>query len=92
MRFIKRRRTKFAAAVVGVLAMAIVASRQLYLSVLFSSPQHLSSAQGGGYHLWLALGALLMTCVASGLTYFFFLSSGDDWIRLRAAERKLALD
>jgi hypothetical protein len=85
MRLIKRRRTKFVAAVVGVIAMTIAASRQLYLSVLFGSSPDLASAPGGKYHLWLALGALLMTCVASGLTFFFFISSEDKGSGLRAA-------
>ena len=85
MRFIKSRRTKFVAAVVGVIAMTLVASRQLYLYLLAGHASSFPGAQGGRYHLWLMLGALLMTCVAGGLTFFFFLGSQDEGGGLRGA-------
>lgn len=85
MRFINSRRTKFVAAVVGVVAMTVAASRQLYLYLLAGHASGLAGAQGGRYHLWLALGALLMTCVAGGLTFFFFLGPEDERIGPRDA-------
>jgi hypothetical protein len=83
MRFIKSRRTKFVAAVVGVIAMTVAASRQLYLHLLNANGS--PGAQGSRYHLWLALGALSMTCVASALTFFFFLGPEDGGGGLRDA-------
>ena len=85
MRFINSRRTKFVAAVVGVVAMTVAASRQLYLYFLVNQANGSPGAQGGRYHLWLALAALLMTCVAGGLTFLFSLDSGDEGGGLRDA-------
>ena len=76
MRYIKMRKTKFVAAVVGLLVMAIAASRQLYLWVIFRNPQGLLDTQGGRYHLWLAIGALAMACISAGFMFFFFLYDG----------------
>lgn len=73
MSYIKKRQTKFVAAVVGMLVMAIIASRQLYLFLVFRNGQGLLDTQGGRYHLWLAGGATLMACLAGGLMFLFFL-------------------
>ena len=83
MRYIKKRRTKFLAAVVGVLVMAIAASRQFYLFVVFRNAQGLLDTQGGRYHLWLAIGAVLMACIAGGFMFFFFLCHDDKGNDLR---------
>ena len=85
MRFIKCRRAKFVAAVVGVIVMTIATSRLLYMFLLSGHSAGLSGAAAGRYHLWLALGALLMTCVAGGLTFFFFLGSEDKLMEPRTA-------
>ena len=66
------------AAVVGVIALTVVASRQLYLYLLAGHTDGFPGAQGGRYHLRLALGALLMTCAASALTFFFSHGSEDE--------------
>lgn len=76
MSYIKKSQTKFVAAVVGMLVMAIIASRQLYLFVVFRNQQGLLDTQGGRYHLWLAGGATLMACLAGGLMFLFFLGRG----------------
>ena len=78
MSYIKKSQTKFVAAAVGMLAMAILASRQLYLFVMFRNPQGLLDSQGGRYHLWLAMGAILMGCVAACLMFLFFLGHGKS--------------
>ncbi|HMF57865.1 MAG TPA: hypothetical protein VK619_16095 [Pyrinomonadaceae bacterium] len=74
---IRKRETKFVAAIVALLVMAIVASRQLYLFVVFRDAQGLLYIQGGRYHLWLAIGATLMACIAGGLMFFTFLYHDD---------------
>jgi hypothetical protein len=77
MRYIKNRQAKFVVAVVGVIVMAIVASWQFSLFVMFGNSQgHFPDIQGGRYHLWLAASAALMACIASGLMFFIF--SYDD--------------
>ena len=52
--------SKFVAAMVALLAMAVIASRQMFLSL---------SAAGGSSHLWLALGAGITACIAGGLMF-----------------------
>ena len=79
MRYIKQRQTKFVVAVVGVMMMAIVASRQLFLFVVFRNAQGLLDAAGGRYHLWLAVGAVLMGCIAGGFVFFFFCDGDQGW-------------
>ena len=65
--------TKFVAALIGLLAMAIVASRQLFLFTVFRSPQGFQDLQGGRYHLWLAMSAGITACITGGLMFHFFL-------------------
>ena len=47
---------------VGLLAGAI-AVWQFYLFVVFKDSQGSLDVQGGGLHLWLAIGAAVVTCV-----------------------------
>lgn len=62
--------TKFVAALVAVLAMALIASRQLFLAVVTSDPSGLSTL--GRSHLWLALGAAILAFLAGFLMFRFF--------------------
>ena len=73
MKYIKKSQKQFVAAVIGMLVMAIIASRQLYLFVVFRNEQGLLDPQGRRYHLWLAAGAILMAAIAAGLMFLFFL-------------------
>jgi hypothetical protein len=52
--------SKFVAALVALLAMATLASRQIFLSL---------SAADRSFHLWLALGAGITACIAGGLMF-----------------------
>lgn len=63
--------TKFVMSLVGLVAMLLVASRQLFLFVVMKDPSGLSIA-GGNSHLWLAAIAGIIACVAGGLMFFFF--------------------
>jgi hypothetical protein len=63
--------TKFAMALVGLVAMLLVASRQLFLFVVMRDPSALSTT-GRGPHLWLAAIAGVIACVAGGLMFYFF--------------------
>ena len=64
--------SKFVAAVLGLLIMAIVASRQLFLFTVLRDAQGLLDAQGGRYHLWLALSASIAACTSAALMFYFF--------------------
>jgi hypothetical protein len=56
---------------VGLVAMLLVASRQLFLFVVMRDPLGLSIA-GGRSHFWLAAIAGFIACVAGGLMFYFF--------------------
>ena len=64
--------TKFAAAVIGLLLMAIVASRQLFLFAVVRDAQGLLDSPGGKYHLWLAVSAAIAACIAGSFMFYFF--------------------
>ena len=64
--------SKSVAAVVGLLVMAVVFSRQLFLFTTFRDPQGFVDPQGGRYHLWLSLFAAAMACIAGALVFYFF--------------------
>lgn len=76
MQYVKPSTPKFVAASVAVVALALAASRQLYLFVAYRNAEGLTAAQGGEYHLWLAAGAALAASVAAVLMFFFFLGLG----------------
>ena len=63
--------SKFVAALVGLLLMALVISWELFLFVLMREPSSVSTAAGRS-HAWLALGAGLTACIAGSLMFRFF--------------------
>jgi hypothetical protein len=63
--------TKFVMALVGLLSMSIVASRQLFLFAVLRDTSDLSIA-GGRLHFLLALIAGATACLAGGLVFRFF--------------------
>lgn len=65
--------SKFVAASISLLIMAIFAGRQLFLFTVFRSQQDFLNSPGGRYHLWLALSAGISACIAGGLMFHFFL-------------------
>ena len=63
--------SKFVAAVIGLLVMAVVASRQLFL---FTAGDTLGvDSPGGRYHLWLAVGSGIAASIAGALMFHIFL-------------------
>jgi hypothetical protein len=76
MKYIKPSLSKFVAAAVVMTALAIAASRQLSLFVTFRNANGLLDAQGGRFHLWLGVGAILMASVAACLMFLFFMGRG----------------
>jgi len=74
--------SKFVAALVALLAMAIIASRQVFLSVVTRDPAGLSTV-AGRTHLWLALGSCLTACIAGILmARFFGLHEKNKWSKV----------
>ena len=62
---------KFVMALVGLVAMLLFASRQLFLFVVVKDPTGLSVTDGSS-HLWLAAIATVIACIAGGLMFYFF--------------------
>lgn len=52
------------------LAMAAIAIWQFSLFVAFKDSQGFLDAQGGALHLWLAIGAAVMTCLCAFVGIF----------------------
>lgn len=55
--------------VVG-LVMAAIATWQFYLFVAFKNSQGFLETQGGTLHLWLAIGAAIVTCLCAFMGIF----------------------
>ena len=62
--------SKSVAAVVGLVVIALLFSRQLFLFTVFSDPQGLDP-HGGKYHLGFSLMAAVFACVAAALMFYF---------------------
>ena len=75
------RNPKFLVALLCLLVLAIVASRQLFLFTVI--PRGLMDPSGGRDHLWFALSAATMACIAGGLMILFFLRQDTNkWSKL----------
>jgi hypothetical protein len=74
--------SKFVAALLALLAMAIIVSRQVFLSVVTRDPSGLSTG-AGRTHLWLALGACISAGIAGILMFRFFgLHEKNKWSKV----------
>lgn len=62
---------KFVMALIGLVTMLLIASRQLFLFMVPGESSGVNIA-GDGSHLWLAATAGVIACVASGLMFYFF--------------------
>lgn len=66
------------AAVIGVTSIAAIAIWQFYLFVTFKNAQGLVDVQGGTQHLWWAISAALMACLAGFLVFSVFVRYDKD--------------
>ena len=66
------------AAVLGVLMIVAVAIWQFYLFATFKDAQGIVDVQGGTHHLWWAIGAALMACLAGIFVFSVFLRYDSD--------------
>ena len=64
MSSIKKSMTNGLIATAMVAALAVIAAWQFYLFATFRNSQGVFDAGGGTIHLWLALGAAVVACVA----------------------------
>lgn len=70
---IRKSLTNVLSAVVGVMLIAAIAVWQFYQFVTFKNSHGLVDVQGGTIHLWLAIGAALIACLAGFLVFSVFL-------------------
>ena len=60
------------------LVMAAIATWQFYLFVAFKNSQGFLEAQGGTLHLWLAIGAAVMTCMCAFVVIFRSINKPEE--------------
>lgn len=74
--------SKFVTALVGLLLMALIVSREFFLFVEMRDAAGLSTA-GARVHLWLALVAGISACIAGSLMFrFFSRSEKNKWSKV----------
>ena len=74
---------KFVTALVGMLGMVLIASRQLFLFAVPGDALASVDSNAGRYHLWLSLGAGIAASGAGALMFYFFaLHETKKWARL----------
>lgn len=64
--------SKFVMALIGLVAMAIVVSRQLFLFTVFRNPLSFVDSQAARPHLWIAMGAGIAASISGILMFYFF--------------------
>lgn len=75
--------TKFVTALVGMLGMVVIASRQLFLFAVSGTTLDSLDSSAGRYHLWLALAAGIAASSAGALMFrFFTLHETKKWARV----------
>lgn len=70
---IRKSLTNVLLSVIGVIAIAAIAVWQFYLFATFKTSHGVLDVQGGAIHLWLAVGAVLVACLAGFLVFSVFL-------------------
>ena len=75
---IRKSRTSVTAAIIAVMTFITLAIWQFYMFITFRSPEGTISIQGGTQHLWLAIGAALIACLAGFFVFSVFLRYDRD--------------
>jgi hypothetical protein len=65
----RKNSTKMIGAILGIMALAVLAVWQFYLFVTFKDQNGAIATQGGTSHLWWAIGMALLSCVASFVVF-----------------------
>lgn len=71
--YIRKSLTNVLSAIIGVIVIAAVAIWQFYLFVTFKTLHGVVDVQGGAIHLWLAIGAATLACLAGFFVFSVFL-------------------
>ena len=69
---IRKSLTNVLVAVVGLMSLAVIAIWQFYQFVTFKDSQGLVDVQGGTHHLWWAISAAFVACLAGFLVFSVF--------------------
>jgi len=69
---IKKSPKNLYAAIIVLISIAAIAIWQFYLFATFRNTQGLVDVQGGTHHLWWAIGAALVACLAGVFVFSVF--------------------
>ncbi len=75
---IRKSSTSVLTALIGVIALVMLAVWQFYLFVVFKESSGIANAPGGMLHLWLAIGITLIACVGGFFVFSVFLRHDRD--------------
>lgn len=78
MSYVKKSMRGVVVALIGVTALVAVAVWQFYLFVNFTGTNGILDAQGGRTHLWVAIVAAVLACLASFFVFSVFLRYDRD--------------
>ena len=78
MSHIKKSLTSVTAAILAVMSFTTIAIWQFYMFISFRNAEGTMSMQGGTHHLWLAIGAALIACMAGFFVFSVFLRHDRD--------------
>jgi heme/copper-type cytochrome/quinol oxidase subunit 2 len=75
---LRNRSTNIWAAVIALMTFAAVAIWQFYLFAKYEDSRGLLDVQGGAHHLWWAIGATLIACIAGFYVFSIFVRYDKD--------------
>ena len=79
---IRKSSTSVLTALIGVIALVMLAVWQFYLFVVFKGPSSIANAPGGMLHLWLAIGITLIACIGFFVFSVFLRHDRDDELHI----------
>jgi len=79
---IRKSSTSVLTAVIGVIALVMIAFWQFYLFVVFKGSSSIANAPGGTRHLWLAIGITLIACIGFFVFSVFLRHDRDDELHI----------
>jgi len=79
---IRKSSTRVLTALIGVIALVMLAVWQFYLFVVFKESSGIANAPGGMLHLWLAIGITLIACISFFVFSIFLLHDRDDELNI----------
>jgi len=79
---IRKSSTSVLTALIGVIALVMLAVWQFYLFVVFKESSGIANAPGGMLHLWLAIGITLIACISFFVFSIFLLHDRDDELNI----------